>query len=214
MCRRLQYRRIYLNEQENNMKQKGFTLIETLVAILILSVTMGALMSLAAGGFYSVRYARNQIAANALMQETLEFIRNSRDSAKIQGLTWDQWRQKFYVDQNGAQTGNPGSGCFSSNRCYIDPHTSDPQIRACSGGGSTCPAIQYYANQYFYGYNLNYPFSTSGQKYQTSFIRSVEMSNGTVGADQVIVTVTVEWLNGLNTKTVSQKMLLSNWTMP
>lgn len=94
------------------MKQKGFTLIETLVAILILSITMGSLMSLAAGGFYSVRYARNQIAANALMQETLEFVCNSRDSGKIQGLSWEQWRQKFYVDQSGVQTGNPSSGCF------------------------------------------------------------------------------------------------------
>ncbi len=196
------------------MKQKGFTLIETLVAILILSITMGSLMSLAAGGFYSVRYARNQIAANALMQETLEFVRNSRDSGKIQGLSWEQWRQKFYVDQSGVQTGNPSSGCFSSNRCFIDPYTTGPQIKACSGGAATCPAIVYYPSQYFYGYTATYPFSTSGQSYQTSFIRSVKMTDGAVGTDQVVVTVTVQWLNGLNTKTVSQDMVLSNWVMP
>lgn len=193
---------MYRKEQENNMKQKGFTLIETLVAIFILTMTIGALLTLTTGGFYSVRYARNQIVANSLMQESLEYIRNDRDSAMLAGTTWDTWR------------GNMNSaGCFS-NTCYVDPYTTGVNIQSCSSVDH-CPSVTYYSDRYFYGYDGNsYPFAI-GQKYTTSFVRSVAMSYANSGADQnqVVVTVKVKWLNGTNPKEVSQSTLLTNWTL-
>lgn len=55
---------------------------------------------------------------------------------------------------------------------------------------------------------------TVGTPYETSFVRTVSMSSPTsgAGADHVIVTVTVRWKNGLNDKSVSQSLLLTNWT--
>lgn len=72
---------MYRSEPLNNSmkKQQGFTLIETLIAVFILTLTIGGLLTLAANGYFSVRYARNQIVANNLLQESLEYIRNSRD---------------------------------------------------------------------------------------------------------------------------------------
>lgn len=182
--------------------QKGFTLVETLVAIFILVLATGALLTLAAGGFYSVRYSRNQIVANALMQESLEYIRNSRDSAMLAGTTWDTWR-----------TTMSSAGCFSPSACYADPYTTGTKVAVCPSANN-CPAITYFPDKYFYGYEANsYPFATPAQRYQTSFVRSVSMANGTTGSDQVVVTVTVRWINGTNTKTVSQSTLLTQWTL-
>lgn len=179
------------------------------MAILILTMTIGALLTLAAGGFFSARYARNQIVASSLMQESLEYIRNSRDNAVLQGLTWDQWRGQFDVDTNGNSTA--GSGCFAASKCFVDPYTTGPNVKACTAGNS-CPAITYYPDAYFYGYQSNaYPFTIT-QQYLTSFVRSVTMTNGIVGTDQVVVTVSVTWLNGTSSKTVSQSTLLTRWT--
>lgn len=187
-------------------QQRGFTLVETLVAIFILVLTTGALLTLTAGGFYSVRYARNQIVANALMQESLEYIRNSRDSAMLSETTWDEWRGTMV-----------SAGCFSADACYADPYTTGTKIAVCpvtSTGVSSCPAITYFPDKYFYGYEGNpYPFTSLVQRYQTSFVRSINMAYGATGTDQIVVTVTVKWLNGVNTKTVSQSTLLTQWTL-
>ena len=42
---------------------KGFTLVETLLAVLILAGCIAALTELVSSGFFSVRYAKNQIIA-------------------------------------------------------------------------------------------------------------------------------------------------------
>jgi type II secretory pathway pseudopilin PulG len=186
--------------QQYKKTNGGFTLIETLVAIFILVLTVGALITLTAGGFYSVRYSRNQIVGNALMQEGLEYIRNTRDNVSLQGVSWSDWRNEF-----------ASNGCFSSDGCRVDPYALTTPLQACVG---QCPIITYYQNQYFYGYQgVQYPMTLT-EGYPTAFRRTVRMSDATAGAgqDHVLVEVTVEWLNGLNTKAVTQSMLLTNWT--
>ena len=187
----------------NNMKklssQSGFTLVETLIAIFILSMTIGALLSLAAGGFISVRYARNQIVANYLMQESLEYVRNTRDEAFINSVPWSDWIATYTAhdcDKDG---------------CYVDPYAANQALRieACSG---ECPAISFYEDEGFYGYQpvTRYSFASAGTVYQTTYVRTVTFRQQS--ADEIIVTVTMKWLNGTNQKSVSQSILLTNWS--
>ncbi len=194
------------------MKQKGFTLIETLVAILILSMTVGALLSLAAGGFYSVRYGRNQIVANNLLQESLEYVRNSRDTAFLQGADWQGWLQMLSVDTQGQPVvssgrGAGGAGCFGPTGCYVDPYTATAPIKACS---RVCPAVEYYADQSLYGYDGSYPFSGS-ESVTTSYVRTISVTRSTLDQDQVVVTGTISWLDGQTTKRLTQSIVIANW---
>ena len=209
---RLPSRHTYQNELLNNMKkrkqQSGFTLIETLIAVLILTLSIGGLLSLAAGGFYSVRYARNQIVANNLLQESLEYVRNSRDTAFIQGLAWDAWQDTLQVDSNGSQTGVDTDGCFNTNGCTINPYNTGAHVKAC---GTTCANILYFPDNAFYGYNDTYPFTSISASYQTSFVRKIRMAPSSTNPDQVVVIGTITWQNGSSTKTISQNMLITNW---
>lgn len=189
-------------------QQSGFTLIETLIAVLILTISIGGLLSLAAGGFFSVRYSRNQIVANNLLQESLEYVRNSRDTAFIQGLTWSQWQDTLQTDSSGVQTGVDSDGCFGGNGCTVNPYTAVAQVKKCT---STCPYIFYYPDNSFYGYNVSYPFVPATQPYQTTFIRTIKMEPSAITDDQLIVTGTISWLNGSTAKTLTQRMLISNW---
>lgn len=193
---------------KHNKQQSGFTLIETLIAVLILTLSIGGLLSLAAGGFYSVRYARNQIVANNLLQESLEYVRNSRDTAFIQGLSWDAWQDTLQVDNSGNQTGVDTAGCFNTNGCMINPYNTGAHVKACS---LSCENILYFPDNAFYGYNDAYPFIPVSASYQTSFVRKVRMTPSSTNPDQVIVTGTITWLNGSNSRTLSQNILITNW---
>lgn len=79
----------------NTMKQfpfhnrKGFTLIETLFAILIFSAALISLMTIAGRGISATNTSREQIVAHYLAQEGLEVVRNVRDTNVLNGSAWD-----------------------------------------------------------------------------------------------------------------------------
>jgi type II secretory pathway pseudopilin PulG len=189
----------------------GFTLVETLIAILILTLSIGALLSLAAAGFYSVRYSRNQIVANNLLQESIEYIRNTRDTSFQQGGTWVSWQNDILsVDVAGNSTGTGTDGCFSANGCYIDPYTTDTKIKQCDN--TQCPFVLYYPDNSFYGYNATYPFITNvTAPFKTSFVRTIKIKPSIATPDQLVLTANISWLNGTSPKQVSQTILIANW---
>jgi Tfp pilus assembly protein PilV len=197
---------VYKNKYKRH--QAGFTLVETVIAILILSLSIGSLLTLTAGGFFSVRYARNQIVADNLLQEALEYVRNSRDTAVQQGGSWATWLGTLNVDGSGVSIdlGSP-SGCFVSDGCTIDPYTQDPKIRACSG---QCPVTLFYPDEGFYGYATGtYPFSGGTSPVSTTYRRTV--TTELITADELVVEATIQWQNGTTTKSVTQSLLLTNW---
>ncbi len=60
--------------------QKGFTLIETLVAISILVIAIAGPMTMAARGLQSSYHAKSQLVAVHLAQEAIEIVRMKRDN--------------------------------------------------------------------------------------------------------------------------------------
>jgi type II secretory pathway pseudopilin PulG len=188
---------------------QGFTLIETLIAIFLLTLTIGGLLTLAADGYFSVRYAKNQIIADNLLQEGLEYVRNDRDSSVQQGVTWQDWTAKYAVCMTG---NNNGYGCM------VDPYTTtaDRHVVACD---ATCDPFIFYPSTGFYGYGSpsGYPamFTQSGgatnaAPYATIYTRTMSMS-ATSEPNQVILKATVSWYNGRANQTESQSVLLTNW---
>src|SRR3989344_1758532 len=63
----------------------GFTLIEMIVAVFILTIAVGAPLYSAAVALKISREAQNRIVAEYLAQEALEFIRNRRDENILNG---------------------------------------------------------------------------------------------------------------------------------
>ena len=114
------------NKLQNNKaltlrNSKGFTLVETMVAVFILAIALTALLNLTARSLFSARYARNEITANYLMQEVVDYIRNQRDTTaflKTDG-SWQEFLTLF---------GDPGGLCFSDDGCYFDVNLEPPVI--------------------------------------------------------------------------------------
>ena len=114
----------------------AFTLIETMVAISLLTVSIVAPMSLAAQGLASAFYARDQVTASYLAQEGIETVRYIRDGNILQNS------QGTNIDLlNGIPTGAPFS---------VDASTGAPPV-VCPGG--VCPALETRVADGIYGYS-------------------------------------------------------------
>lgn len=154
---------------------KGFTLIETMVAISLLTVSIVAPMSLASQSLASAFYARDQITASYLAQEAIETVRSVRDSNILQN---SQGANVDLLNGIPSTTGAPFT---------VDVSTS--ALTLCPGG--VCPALETRAADGIYGYSGGAAgWST------TNFTRVVTATfiPGTI--NEIKVVSTVSWHTG------------------
>lgn len=204
-----------------------------LVSVMILTLAVTALLSVSAGAFSSVRYSKNKIVANWLAQESLDYIRNTRDTALIQNpdpATSDWWNTWM-----GATLGNPptvedisgGSGpctkkggcggvfgggtllsgtkCFSAAGCYVDI-SSAGNIAGLPTGVNTCNGSCP---------KLQYDAATNQYSYSggTASPFTVTIRATATSTDMIDITATVIWVDGSTTKSTKQSIILSNWQL-
>ena len=74
------------NYKKGNTKfDKGFTIVETLVAITILMIAIAGPLSIASKSLNSALYSKDQMTASYLAQEGMELVRNLKDNAVATG---------------------------------------------------------------------------------------------------------------------------------
>jgi len=107
----------------NQYNHKGFTLIETLFAILIFSASLVSLMAIAGRGIAAANTAREQTVAHYLAQEGVEVVRNTRDTAFLNS----GWDEDF-------------TQCIESDPCHIDYQGGGviPKLIQCSNATDGC----------------------------------------------------------------------------
>ncbi|MCR4280787.1 MAG: type II secretion system GspH family protein [Candidatus Kaiserbacteria bacterium] len=169
----------------NACPKRGFTLIETMVAITLLTVAITAPMTLATKSLSTAYYARDQIAAFNLAQEAIESVRHIRDGNVLHnalGLS------PTYNLLRSTPTDIPTNG----NVFTIDT-TNNDLIALCPtpADPASCPPLKETPEGLF-GY-------VSGN--DTKFVRSVTATflknpDGSDNTDEIHVEVTVTWISG------------------
>jgi type II secretory pathway pseudopilin PulG len=168
-------------------KNKGFTLIETMFAVLILTFAITSMMSIVASNLFAARYAKDETTANYLLQEVVDYIRNDRDTTVFlgsgAGSTTALWNS-FYAKY---------SNCTSDTKgCYFDVFNSSTPTMCLSTG---CPPLYYDANASTTPFYVSESGSTSGLL-KTNFRRKIVVKQNVSNLDEIDVTVTVDWKNG------------------
>lgn len=192
----------------------GFTIVEAIIAIFILSISVSSMLGLTISSYSSAKYASNEITANYLLQEAIDTVRNSRDTMVFQqNIPWGT-----FLDVYG-KTGS--SACFSSNGCTIATESFNPaspgsSISLCNitsgypnSSSLPCPALKFNPNDSVDN-SANYFYSVNGSGSASRFKRQVKMAN-TANPNEVEVTATVEYPYGTTFKTKILKMDLLNW---
>ena len=171
---------MYSMNNYQSQKNRGFTLIEMLIAVFIFTVAMSALTVMAGRGIRSANDSQERITANFLALEGIEVVRNIRDTAFIQNSR-DTWNSVFGQQIFGS------NGCFNavgdSNQnktcAFVYDNNGNPSLETCE----TC--LVYLGSQ---GYE-NDPSTPGGSP--SAFTRKIYLNQ--ITADEVQVRVTVEW---------------------
>ncbi len=167
--------------------RRGFTLVETLIAILIVTMAIVGPFNVAQGVLRYSYTARDQLVAASLAQEGIEYVRYIRDSNFIYNTHTGSTRPWLYGLDGSTYLGVTSPDCYttdpSGGACLVDP--SQQTVTAClTTDCSNKPAL-YLSGSYLYNQ------ASSGTV--TRFRRRVELKS--ISATETLVTVTVSWSN-------------------
>jgi len=171
------------------MKNKGFTIVESLVAIAILVLAISGAMSAIQTGISSYIYSKDQIIAFYLAQEGFEQIRNIRAENSLNSRNW----------LTGISL-NASDPCYFGNACTVDPVNSNVATR-CSSGIGFCPALRQNATTGFFGYDASWP--------ATIFRREIILTQ--INSNEISILVTVNWSKGIVNRQFRARENILNW---
>lgn len=174
-----------------NAQQRGFTLIETLVAIFIFSISLVGLSTIASRGIAGVRGSSNEIIAQYLVQEGIEAMRHIRDSNYASMLN------------GGTETWSDGitNTCPEGDQCIISVKFDSAPFAEIQECDSECAPLRLDENTSLYQY---------ARGPVTPFVRTVTWESGAT-SEEIIITSEVVWEEGRIEKTTTASEIMRHW---
>ncbi len=200
-----------LHSKKGGVK-KGFTILETLIAITVLVFAITGPLSLVAGSIRTSGYSRDSITAFYLAQEAIEYIRNTRDiNALNDGLTAANWLDNI-------QTGSNVGGSFTcinnygseANKCSLRNNGGVYVIYQC--GSADCVPLLFSGDVGSIPYGSDQPSLDDSSFTRNIWLERVPDGLGGSSADQqVIVNVLIKWRTGSVNNEFLLREYLTNW---
>ena len=178
-------------------RTRGFTILETIVAVLILSISITAIVVVAGGGAQKTIHIKDRLIAAYLAQEGVELVRNVRDGFFLQ-----------YQDVDGTEER------WGDFRLALDP---------CFEGGC---AVSYSAEaaldgvipvlvtpdvgEHFVFNEVSGMYEYGGDN-ETMFVRRVRLLETDGDGSPIRVEVSVDYKEGSETRTYMTSEVLFNW---
>ncbi|MBP6860133.1 MAG: type II secretion system protein [Candidatus Pacebacteria bacterium] len=194
------------------MSTKAFTLVETLVAITVMTIATLAPFAAVQQVMRASNLSHDQLVASSLAQEAVEYVRfvrytNWLKSEENEGGTGE------YEPLKGLN-GTSGPNCLGTNTCTIDarkaPYSGSTLQGAayCTASGANPCARLYRTAEGLYTQDASETDGTANT--QTEFLRTVSVDESTEGDGYVTVTVRVTWTDR-GTHEIELEENLYNW---
>ncbi len=182
------------------MPKKGFTLVETMVAVTVLAIALTGPFAAVENALSASYVARDELIASSLAQEGMEYIRSIRDNNYLNSASNRTWL-------SGIST----LSCYMSatSYCTVDPTVGDVNITPSAIAGysqlSFVPPLSISASGIYNQASVGTPtrFTRSVQ------FRQVAVTNGQ--PSEIQVTVRVSWTSAHQTYSVTVVDNLQDW---
>ncbi len=205
---------------------KGFTLIETMIAVTILTLAMAGPLFTASRSIIAAQTARDQLTASYLAQEGIEYVRMMRDnqyldayrtlSTDVAGVAWDNFLNGN-PDLVAVNASDPSSikSCIAPEICTLDSAVLDPLgsgvVEACVDG--TCASERLYLTGCTGGGSCASPVYTEQEdlsgSVQTPYIRTLQTE--IISPSEAKIISTVSWDSHGTRYTVTASDHLTAW---
>ncbi len=173
-------------QQKNKKSERGFTLIETLVAVLILSIAITGMMTVLSRGLINIKYAKNKMIATYLAQEGLEYALKYKEI-----VTWPMILEMANNNWCGGGSKICAFDVFSTANTYAE-YADEP-----------CPlCFKLYLSSNDGGYRHQNDTGYVSSDIYSGFSRKVKFIK--ISNDEVNVSVSVSWNKDLNSVTLSE----------
>jgi len=182
--------------------QKGFSLVEMLVAISILFIATTPALFLASQGTSTMVYSKNAVTAKFLAEEGMEYMNNQRDSNLLK-IGLGQSLAGGWIDRIHDRC----SLTEFSTSCRVDPH-SPGSIVACATNDADCDVLRIYNAPPDTNQETKYSHNQSPGWTVSIFRRNV--TTVLVTPNEIEVTVTVRWMDKNQPKTFELKQNFFN----
>ncbi len=180
---------------------KGFSLIESVVVMVILATAMSGSAYLLGTVIKTTEINKNQIKAIYLAQECTELVRNFRDTMWKRHLPWDCMFKDANVEDEFIIEAD-----YSTSTLQVCDSQVSPQVMGMKWESATVD------NSKIYLENEKYSHNNSGD--ETGFSRKVILKEKVLNADgdseRMVFNCEVELSQGSGRKVILQSSL-SNW---
>lgn len=173
-----------------SMRPSAFTLVETLVAVTILTLAVAGPIYVADRAIIASRLAESQLVASYLAQEGVEYARHMRDNEYLASFRTGGTA----VSQSAWDAFLSGSDSYSitqceSSGCMLDPTKppgtgSHAALNPCSG--ESCTPL-------YVGQNGVYKQDNSGGAIVTPYTRTVQAFPVSANDERIVSTVSWEY---------------------
>lgn len=177
------------------LKQKGFTLLETLLAIFILTLSITGPIYIASLSFRNTIDSRDNISAQYLAEEVVEVIKNKRDKRVLEDPN------KHWLKDITSIFGDNNPNCFNTfgsevNKCYMnwDLSLKDYTFSACNSSG--CPNMKFdkASNDVFYDKNNSLETSKFIREfYIQKGVNDTAPSGNDIPNNEAVLVVNIRW---------------------
>lgn len=188
--------------------KKGLTIVESLVAISILMIAVLGPLVVVSQAFKISFFARDQMTAFYLAQESIEYVRNARDRNSLTQEDPADWLDGIAVDSAGvpiAITVND-IGAPAPVKYQLVRSGTSYRLLMCGGTPSTCPKVRYTSSTGLYG------TETGGtQSVYTREITFTKVPDDPAAEQEISVKVLMTWNQVGGTYKFPLYEHLTNW---
>jgi type II secretory pathway pseudopilin PulG len=170
----------------------GFTILEAIVAIAILSVSISGVFAAVKQSLSQISITKDEVRAYYLAQEAIEIIRNKRDDNQLTKINFGTgtWLDGI----------TDAANCPFNKVCRVDAKPFPPSVTYCGVAWGSCPVLKQDTGTFLYNYSV-----VSGTNVATTFKREIMLEQ--INANEISITVSVSWAKG----SFKAKTILFNW---